>query len=70
MTSYVYDQDWLDLFNTVAVAAEVVADEVRQLEAEVAKQIAKVGQVQEAASVDQEATSLDGIFERAITEKL
>jgi hypothetical protein len=68
MSSYVYDQGWINILNVVFDAAKAIADEVRDVEAEVAKQVAKLGPIQEAASLD--ATSLDGIFERRIFEKL
>jgi hypothetical protein len=52
MTSFLYDQDWIDLYNAVFEAATDVADELRALRVVVAAQISKRGHIQEAATID------------------
>lgn len=52
MTSFLYDQDWIDLYNAVFEAATDVADELRALRVVVAAQISKRGHIQEAVTID------------------
>jgi hypothetical protein len=52
MTSFLYDQDWIDLYNAVFEAATDVANELRALRVVIAAQISKRGHLQEAVSID------------------
>jgi hypothetical protein len=52
MTSFLYDQDWIDLYNIIFEAATDVANELRALRVVVAAQISKRGHIQEAVSID------------------
>jgi hypothetical protein len=68
MASHNYDQDWIELLNAVSGAANAIEEEVLELAAEVGKQIAKNGPVQENTWHD--STSAHDIHNRAPAEKL
>jgi hypothetical protein len=52
MTSFLYDQDWIDLYNAVFEAATDVANELRALRVVIAAQISKRGHIQETVTID------------------